>query len=72
MHNDPNAINELTQRIIREMGWKELDGRRVTEQYIQNIVRSTLRPSDSDDMKTKNSIVTQVTASIRRLKPVVG
>lgn len=72
MYNDSAAINDLTQRIIREMGWMELDSRRVTEQYIQNLVRSTLRPSDIDDMKTKNSIVTQVTASIRRLKPIVG
>lgn len=72
MHNDPVIIKEIAQTIIREMGWKELNNRRVEEQYIQNIIRSILRPGDNDDIKTKNSIITQATAAIRRLKPVVG
>lgn len=70
MYNDPSAIRMLTERVITEIGWKELFDRTISEKYVYNLVRGIIRPSDDFSEASQRRIVSEAVSALRRIYAV--
>lgn len=71
MYNNPEAISDIADTVARQLGWREMDSRKIGMREIQNLIRATIKPNDKDLLGNRLRIAEEVISALRRIYPIV-
>ena len=61
IYNDSKKIKKIKDDVIEKMGWEKLiKYNEFDEGKIQNLVRSTIRPSDTSETKIRDDVISEL------------